>query len=72
MKPWQLSVALACGRVRQVEVLMLRCCGYQVRVVCQAGQVRTLGYKAGRALWPNLALLKMRLRRCGVCQVLLL
>lgn len=72
MKPWQLSVALACGRVRQVEVLTLRCCGYQVRVVSQAGQVRTLDYTTGRALWPNLALLKMRLRRCGVRQVLLL
>ncbi len=72
MKPWQLSVALMCGRVRHVEVLTLRCCGYQVRVVSQSGQVRTLDYAAGRALWPNLALLKMRLRRSGVRQVLLL
>lgn len=72
MNAWQLSVALVFGRVRHVEVLALRCCGYQVRVVGQAGAVRTLDYASGQALWPNLALLKLRLRRCGVRQVLLL
>ncbi|PTS86740.1 hypothetical protein DBR00_01460 [Pseudomonas sp. HMWF032] len=71
MKSWQLSVALICGRVRHVEVLTLRCCGYQVRVVSRAGSARMLDYAVGRSLWPNLALLKMRLRRCGVRQVLL-
>jgi hypothetical protein len=72
MKPWQLSVAVLRGRVRHVEVRTLRCCGYQVRVVSQAGSVRTLEYASGRPLWPGLALLKARLRRCGVRQMLLL
>lgn len=72
MKPWQLSIAVLRGRVRHVEVRTLRCCGYQVRVVSQAGSVRTLEYGAGSSLWPGLALLKARLRRCGVRQMLLL
>ncbi|MDF3196701.1 hypothetical protein [Pseudomonas sp. 1928-m] len=72
MKPWQLSIAVLCGQVRHVEVLTLRCCGYKVQVVGKAGGVRTLEYAPGRALWPGLALLKARLRRCGVRQMLLL
>lgn len=72
MKPWQLSVAVVCGRVCHVEVLALRCCGYKVRVVGKAGGVRTLAYAPGRVLWPELASLKARLRRCGVRQMLLL
>jgi hypothetical protein len=72
MKPWQLSIAVLCGRVRHVEVLTLRCSGYKVQVVSKAGDVRTLEYASGRALWPGLALLKARLRRCGVQQMLLL
>jgi len=72
MKPWQLNIAVLCGRVRRVEVLALRCCGYKVQVVTRAGGLRTVEYAPGRALWPELALLKARLRRCGVRQVLLL
>lgn len=63
---------MLCGRVRHVEVLTLRCCGYKVQVVSQAGSVRTLEYAPGRPLWPGLALLKTHLRRCGVRQMLLL
>lgn len=72
MTPWQLSIAVLRGRVSHVEVRTLRCCGYQVRVVSQAGSMRTLEYASGRPLWPGLALLKARLRRCGVRQMLLL
>ncbi|MBU1859611.1 MAG: hypothetical protein KKD30_06600 [Gammaproteobacteria bacterium] len=72
MKPWQLSIAVLCGRVSRVEVLALRCCGYSVRVVFRAGTVHTLEYAAGLPLWPGLALLKDHLRRCGMRQMLLL
>jgi len=72
MKAWQLSIAVWRGRVRHVEVCALRCCGYQVRVVGQAGSVQVLEFVPGRLLWPGLALLKSRLRRCGVRQMVLL
>lgn len=72
MKLWQLSIAVLCRRVCCVEVLALRCCGYQVRVATRAGALHRLEYVTGRSLWPGLALLKARLRRCGVRQVLLL
>ncbi|SCW60362.1 hypothetical protein SAMN05216370_2070 [Pseudomonas peli] len=72
MKPWQLSVAVLFGRVRRVEVLTLRCCGYKVQVISRAGRVRTLEYAPGRQLWPGLAMLKARLRGCGIRQMLLL
>jgi hypothetical protein len=72
MKPWQLSMAVLFGRVGRVEVLALRSCGYKVRVVNRSGRVHTLAYGSERPLWPGLGLLKARLRRCGVRQVLLL
>ncbi|WP_289239684.1 hypothetical protein [Pseudomonas sp. FEMGT703P] len=72
MKPWQLSVAVLFGRVRRVEVLTLRCCGYKVQVISRSGRVRTLEYASGRQLWPGLAMLKARLRGCGIRQMLLL
>jgi hypothetical protein len=72
MKPWQLRIALFCGRISRVEVLSLRCCGYGVQAITQAGHVRAINYAAGRALWPGLELIKVRLRRCGVRQVLFL
>jgi hypothetical protein len=71
MKPWQLSIAVLSGRVRHVEVLTLRCCGYKMQVVSRAGALRTLEYASGCALWPGLAALKACLRRCGVRQMLL-
>lgn len=72
MKPWQLSIAVLCGQVNRVEVLALRTCGYRVRVVTQGKGVLALDYSPRRPLWPGLALLKVRLRRCGVRRVLLL
>jgi hypothetical protein len=72
MKPWQLSIAVLCGRVSHVEVLALRCCGYKAQVVSRAGRKRALDYAVGRPLWPGMALLKARLRRCGISRVLLL
>ncbi len=72
MKPWQLSIAMLCGQVTRVEVLALRSCGYRVRVVTRTNGMLTLDYAPRRAQWPGLALLKTRLRRCGVRRVLLL
>jgi hypothetical protein len=72
MKPWQLRLAVLFGRVGRVEVLALRSCGYKVRVVFHTGDVHTLEYESERRFWPGLGLLKARLRRCGVRQVLLL
>lgn len=72
MRPWQLSVALLCGRVCRVEVLALRCCGYRVQAVSRDGRISVVSYAGGREPWPGLALLKVRLRRCGVRQVLFL
>lgn len=72
MKGWQLNIAVRCGWVARVEVLALRCCGYQVRVILHTGRVRVFGCAPGGLLWPALALLKTHLRRCGVRQVLLL
>lgn len=72
MQPWQLKIALFCGRISRVEVLSLRCCGYRVQAITQVGQVRAINYAAGRPLWPGLELIKVRLRRSGVRQVLFL
>ena len=72
MRPWQLRIALLCGRVRHVEVLALRCCGYRVQAIAVDGRRTTVECARGRALWPGLAMLKARLRRCGVRQLLLL
>ena len=54
MKPWQLSVALMCGRVRHVEVLTLRCCGYQVRVVSFANKANLSWQDAEQPLHQGL------------------
>jgi len=72
MKPWRLSISVFCGRVSRVEVVALRCCGYCARIVFRAGNVQVLEYAPGQQLWPELALLKARLRRCGVRQARLL
>lgn len=71
MRPWQLKIALLCGRVSRVEVLALRCCGYRVHAISQAGHLQIVEYAPGQALWPGLALLKAHLRRCGVRHVLM-
>ena len=44
-----------------------------LRAYCfPAGNVQVLEYAPGQPLWPELALLKARLRRCGVRQARLL
>lgn len=49
MRSWQLSIAVRCGWVARVEVLALRCCGYQVRVILRTGRVRVSWLCAWRA-----------------------
>lgn len=72
MKPWQLYVALVCGRVSRIEVVALRCCGYQVRALLSSGRYRTVSYAEDRVLWPSMGVIKARLQRYGVRQLLLL
>ena len=66
----QLMLARWQGRIARVEVRSLRCSGYAAQV-CLADGRREVFAAAGGALWTSLPLLKARLRRCGVREVLL-
>ncbi|MES2818360.1 MAG: hypothetical protein V4812_05165 [Pseudomonadota bacterium] len=72
MTGWRLRMALARGRVERVEVWVLRGSGYAVRVLGVDGGLQFFEPAGGARLWPALAPLKARLRRCGVRQLLLL
>lgn len=70
MTLFQLRVALLLGRISRIEVLALRCCGYQVRAITAAGKAQVVSYTPTAVLWPGLVLLKAHLRQCGVRTVL--
>lgn len=66
MTLFQLRAALLLGRISRIEVLALRCCGYQVRAITAAGRAHVVSYTPTAVLWPSLVLLKTHLRQCGV------
>ncbi|HUE93002.1 hypothetical protein [Pseudomonas sp.] len=54
-----------------MDIWVVRGVGYAVRVVTRDGQVHALCPQVPQRLWPTWPPLKLRLRCCGVRQVVL-
>jgi len=63
-----LRIALCLGRIEQVELHGLRCCGYSAWVVERSGRRRQF-VDGQRNVWSDQGSLKRVLRACGVREV---
>lgn len=61
--------AMRQGRVIEVELRSLQCCGYNAWVIEHRGTRSAFADERGQTLWRDQASLKRALRGCGVQEV---